>query len=241
MNIFDNPVFNNLLYQPLFNALILLYGYLPGHDFGIAVIILTILIRLLLHPLMAGSIKSQKALAGLQPKIQEIQEKFKSDQKKQAEELMLLYKKEKINPFAGFLSLFIQLPLLIALYRVFWKGLQFQEIPQLYSFIPYPEIFNTTFLGIINLSEANTVLAVIAAVIQFIQMKTLTSSTKNLNKKGKTNQFLEVFQKQTVFFIPFITFFFLLKLPAAIALYWTTTSLFSIGQQKFLNNHDKSS
>ena len=67
-------VFNLILYQPLFNALILLYQYLPGHDFGIAVIVLTILIKIILYPLGAKGVKSQKALSSLQPKIKEIQE-----------------------------------------------------------------------------------------------------------------------------------------------------------------------
>ncbi|MCP6719294.1 MAG: YidC/Oxa1 family membrane protein insertase, partial [Patescibacteria group bacterium] len=75
-------IFNITLYQPLFNGLVLLYDYLPGHDFGIAVIVLTILIRILLYPLMVGSLKSQKALTGLQPKIQEIQNNFKEDRQK---------------------------------------------------------------------------------------------------------------------------------------------------------------
>lgn len=70
-------IFNLILYQPLFNALVLLYTFLPGHDFGIAVILLTIFIRLLIYPLTLGAIKSQKAISELQPKIQEIQKSIK--------------------------------------------------------------------------------------------------------------------------------------------------------------------
>ncbi|PIX88058.1 MAG: hypothetical protein COZ30_01955, partial [Candidatus Nealsonbacteria bacterium CG_4_10_14_3_um_filter_36_16] len=98
MDIFIN-LFKVILYQPLFNALVLLYQYLPGHDFGVAVIVLTILIRLILYPLMVQSIKSQKVLSELQPKIQEIQQKYKGDKEKQAKETMGLYQREKINPF----------------------------------------------------------------------------------------------------------------------------------------------
>ncbi len=116
-------IFHAILYQPLFNALVLLYQYFPGHDFGIAVIILTVLIRILLYPLMFQSIKSQKILAELQPKIQEIQNKYKNDKEKQTKATMELYQKEKINPFGGCLPLLIQLPILIALFQVFSKGL----------------------------------------------------------------------------------------------------------------------
>jgi YidC/Oxa1 family membrane protein insertase len=239
MNFFDNTLFNNFLYKPLFNALILLYQYLPGQDFGIAVIVLTIIIRVLLHPLMLNSLKSQKTLARIQPEIQEIQKKHKHDQQKQAESLMALYQREKINPFSGLVSLFIQLPILIALYRVFWKGFQLQEMPALYSFVPNPGVIEASFLGLINLSQSNTILAGLAAAVQFFQMKALTPKNPNTGKDKQKNYFLAAFQKQTIFFVPLITFFFLLKLPAAIGLYWITTSLFSIFQQNLLNNHAK--
>ena len=91
MNIFIQA-FNTLLYKPLFNALILLYEYLPGRDFGIAIIVLTILVRILLYPLMVRAIKSRKALSELQPKVKEVQEKFKDDQKRQMEEITKLFK-----------------------------------------------------------------------------------------------------------------------------------------------------
>src|SRR3989338_6435168 len=97
--------FNLILYQPLLNALIFLYQYLPGHDFGVAVITLTALIRVVLYFPMMQSLRSQKVLSGLQPKIKEIQEKFKNDKDRQAKETMALYQKEKINPLSGCLPL----------------------------------------------------------------------------------------------------------------------------------------
>ena len=147
-----NPVID-ILYSPFLNVLVLLYQYLPGHDFGIAVIVLTLLIRLILYPLMAQAIKSQKVMSELQPKIQEIQERCKNDREKQARETMELYRKEKINPFSGCLPLLIQMPILIALFRVFWEGLRPEEMTNLYSFVPHPGIINPTFLGIIDLSK----------------------------------------------------------------------------------------
>ena len=93
--------FNLVLYQPLLNALILLYNFLPGNDFGLAVIVLTIIIRLILHPTSVKAIKSQKALSLLQPKLKEIQRKYKNDRAKLARATMELYQKEKISPFSG--------------------------------------------------------------------------------------------------------------------------------------------
>ena len=232
-------IFNKVLFQPLFNALILLYNFLPGNDFGIAVIALTILIRLALYPLMAQSLKSQKVFSQLQPKIKEIQEKFKDNKSKQAEEMVNLYKEAKMNPLSGFLPLLIQLPLLIALYQVFWKGLQPEAMNNLYAFIPNMGQIDPSFLGIINLSQASMFLAVLAGTFQFIQTKTMNPKSK---KKGKTNKMTDMMQKQMLYFFPFFTIVILLRLPAAIALYWIVTSLFSIGQQRSINkNHVESS
>lgn len=225
--------FNVILYQPLFNALVLLYEYLPGHDFGVAVIALTVIIRLLFYPLMVQAIKSQKSLSELQPKIQEIQSKYKNDKEKQARATMELYQKEKINPFGGCLPLLLQLPILLALYRVFWQGLQPEAMDMLYSFVPHPGVIDPTFLGIINLGEASLVLAVLAGITQFFQTKMITPKTSK-SKKGEEKmitQFSGMMQKQMLYFFPIFTVFILWKLPAAIGLYWIITALFSILQQ----------
>ena len=224
--------FNTILYQPLFNALVFLYEYLPGHDFGIAVIALTFIIRLLLYPLMVKSIKSQKILSELQPKIQEIQQKYKEDKEKQTKEMMALYQKEKINPLGGCLPLLMQLPILFALYRVFWKGLQPEAMAMLYSFVPNPGVIDPTFLGIINLNQGNLALAVVAGITQFVQSKMLMPKNKKKEQgKDQRGQFSEMMQKQMLYFFPVFTVLILLRLPSAIAVYWIITALFSIGQQ----------
>lgn len=239
--------FNTLLYQPLFNALILLYNYLPGNDFGLAVIILTFLLRLFLYPVMTQSIKYQQALNEIQPKLKEIQEKYKDNKEQQAKEIMNLYKEKKINPFSVFLPLLIQLPLLIALFQVFKTGLQPESMNSLYSFIAHPGEINYLFLGLISLSEPSLLLAAITSVVQFFQFKKMNPKQKTIHQSGGTKkkdaimQFSNMAQKQMPYFLSAFTFAFLTKLPAALGLYWITTSLFSIGQQHILKNHDKSS
>lgn len=231
MNLLINA-FNILLYKPLFNGLVLLYQYLPGHDFGLSVILLTVLIRLILYPLMAQTIKSQKIFSDLQPKIQEIQQKFKEDKEKQARELMALYQKEKFNPFGGCLPLLIQFPILIAIYQVFWRGLHPEAMANLYSFVPHPREIDPTFLGIINLGQPSLTFAFLAGILQFFQTKMTTPQQKfNESQIGKISISSQTFQKQTLYFFPLLTVFFLWKLPAAISLYWITTTIFSIFQQ----------
>lgn len=230
MNLLINA-FNLLLYQPLFNALVLLYLYLPGHDFGVAVIILTILIRLLFYPLNLQGIRTQKVLQELQPKIKEIQERYKNDRAEQGRAMMELYQKEKINPFSGCLPFLIQLPILIALYQVFQRGLQPEQLTSLYRFVPQLRVIDPTFFGIVNLAQPSFVLAILAGITQFIQTKMVTPKTSKSKSKEKTSQFSGMIQKQLVYFFPIFTVFILLKLPSAIGLYWIVTTIFSIVQQ----------
>jgi len=230
MNFLIN-IFNIVLYQPLFNILILFYQYLPGQDFGIAVIVLTILVRVLFYPLSAKSVRSQRVLQDLQPKMQEIQEKYKDNKQKQTEEIMKLYQEEKINPLSGCLPLLIQLPILIAFYQVISKGLVPGEMVNIYSFIPNPGKIDPTFLGWIDLSQPNIPLAVGAGILQFFQAKMTTPKTVQIEKKDRVDQFSKIFQKQTLYFFPVLTFLILLKLPSAIGFYWSVSILFSIFQQ----------
>ena len=225
-------IFDIALYQPLFNLLILLYNYLPGRDFGIAVIVLTIIIRLILYPSTLKSIRTQKTLQEIQPRIKEIQNKYKDDKEKQVKETLEVYKQSKVNPFGGLLSTIVQVPLLIALYRVFWKGFNSAELVNLYSFIPNPGQINANFLGMINLSQPNIILAIVAGVLQFFQTRGAMAKTKKT--KDKTSDFASAMQKQMVYFFPFLTVIVLLGMPSALGLYWIVGSLFMIAQQYFI-------
>lgn len=222
--------FNILLYRPLLNFLILLYLFLPGKDFGVAIIFLTLIIKTILFPLEKQTIISQKKLVELQPKIQAIKEKYKNNKEEQIKEILELYKKEKISPFSGFLSMLIQFPILIALYQVFWKGFQADQMKNLYFFMPQLNSINFYFLGFLDLSKPNMYLAILTGVFQFIQLKRVSKS----DKSKKSNEIGEIIQKQTIYFFPIFTIFVLLKLPSAIGLYWITITIFSIIQQYFI-------
>lgn len=222
-----------ILYQPLFNALVSLYNYVPGHDFGIAIIFLTIFIRLILFPISIKAVNSQRTLQKLQPKIQELQKKYKDDKEKQAKEILELYKTEKINPFSGLLLAIIQLPILIALYQVFWSGLNPKELVVLYSFVTNPGQINALFLNLIDLSKPNLVFAILAGLTQYFQTKMLLPKS-NVKKQNGELDFSQIMQKQMVYFLPAFTVIILLNLPSALGLYWTVSGFFSIAQQYFL-------
>jgi len=224
-------IFNTILYQPLLNALILLYSYLPGHDFGIAILALTCIIRILLFPSTLKSIKAQRALQAIQPKIKEIQDKYKGSKDQQAKAMMELYKEEKISPLSGCLPMLLQLPILIALFLVFRDlagNLGSIDKSLFYSFVPYSGEINIMFLGRLNLTEPSSILAFLAGISQFFQMKMINPQKSS---SGKKSDFSQVMQKQMLYMFPLFTVLILWKLPSAIGIYWLTTSLFSVGQQ----------
>lgn len=224
-------VFNEALYRPLFNGLIFLYNVIPPHDFGVAIILLTIIIRAVLFPLNQKAIKSQKALGELQPQIKEVQAKFPTDKVKQSQALMELYKKNNINPASGCLPILIQLPILIALYQVFWNGLKPESLNALYSFISRPELIDPMFLGLISLAKANKILAILAGVFTFWQSKMMTNFQA---PAGKSSDFSAIMNKQMVYIMPLFTVFISWNLPAGLTLYWVATTIIGILQQYFV-------
>jgi YidC/Oxa1 family membrane protein insertase len=229
---FLTAIFNTVFYQPLFNALILIYTLIPGKDLGIAVILLTILIRILLYPLNLKSIRSQKAISGLEPKLKEIRRKFKDDQENATKAMLELYKKENINPLSEIFLLFLQLPVLIALYLVFARSVAMENFNNLYSFVPHPGEIRP-FLLMVDLSKPNLLFAGLSGILQFLQAR--FQDVKIKTEKNNFSDFSEVFRKQMLYFFPAFTFFILLKIPSAISLYLIVSTGISILQVLYVH------
>ena len=224
-------MFNEIFYRPLFNALVFLYQNVAFKDLGIAIILLTLIVRGLLYPFFHKSVRSQRIMQMLQPQIKKIQAQHKDDKEKQAAALMEIYRAHQVNPFSGFLLLLVQIPVLIALYRVFLSGLGSGSFASLYSFVSRPAEFNFNFLGLINLHERSMLMVGFSAIAQYFQAwLALPAGTgsKELSAAEKMG-------KQMVFLGPALAFIILIKLPAAISLYWLTSSLFSVLQQVVVN------
>src|SRR5438105_244127 len=145
-------IFVHLIYQPIFNALIFFYN-LVG-DMGVAIIIITLLIRLLLLPLANKSFRSQRRLQALQPELQKLQEKHKEDRETLAKEMMAFYKREGVSPASSCLPVLLQFPIIIALFYVFRNTISgHQQLTLLYPFIHHPHHIDPHFLGLIDLSK----------------------------------------------------------------------------------------
>ncbi|HOU45637.1 MAG TPA: YidC/Oxa1 family membrane protein insertase [Candidatus Pacearchaeota archaeon] len=206
-------IYNFFLYNPITGLMMFFYKN-TGNNLGFAIILLTIAVKLILMPFERKSLKSQKEIAELQPKINEIQKRYKDDKEKQALELMDLYKNANINPFASFSLLILQLPILITLYQAIREAATNPEI-------------NTIFLGIVSLKDPYLPLTLLVAVVQYFQ---ISFSMSKSQKKA---------QGWMALFSPALMFFILLKFPSSISLYIIVSSVFTILEQYFINKAHK--
>lgn len=238
-------LFHSFIYQPVYNILVFFNNTVPGHDFGIAIILTTLLIKTLFIPLSRKQIESQKKMQELQPKLKELQQKYKDDKERQTKEVMAFYKENKANPFAGCLPLIIQLIVLIAIYRVIINISQAGftiNSGDLYTFIANPGEVNHLFLHLVDLTKANYVLAFLSAGAQYFQTKMLFQRQKEgaVDKKPSGEpDFATIMNKQMLYLGPGITFFIGVTFPAALSLYWLFSTVFMIGQQLLLARKGK--
>ncbi len=236
--------FTILFLQPLFNLLIGLNNILPGHEIGWAIVALTILVKLVLYPFSVTQIKQQRAMQELQPKIDEIRERLKGDQEAQGRELMALYSREKVNPAASCLPLLIQLPIFIGLYQALSRGLNAGGFDLLYSFISRPASVDVLFLGILDLTKPNAVLAIGSALVQYWQSRQIMTNTPGALKTppkeamgtagAKDESMTAIMNKQMLYLMPAMTALIGFSLPAGLTLYWFVMSLLSVLQQWYI-------
>jgi len=221
-----------IFYIPIYNLLIF-FAYLTNGSVGWSIILLTVLIRLILLPSSLKAAKATTKMQALQPKMNEIKEKYKDDKQKQTEEMARLYKEEKASPLGACLPLLIQLPILFILYRVFRVGLDTSRYDMLYSFTPRPEVLHPQFFGIDLSKPEHWILPILAGLLQLAL--SLISMPKSVpNASGKVDP-AQAMTKQMTYLFPIMTVFIARSLPAALALYWVITTLFGLGQQWYVN------
>jgi len=209
-------IYHEILYNPIFKILTLFYN-ISGRNIGFAIIILTILIKILLFPLTRKTYRIQKKMAVLQPKMKEIQLKHKGNKEEQARQTMALYKEHGVNPFSGFIPLLIQLPILIALYQVLLKGLAKDSA-----------VFNPLFFGI-NLANPNLWLGILVGITQYFATK-LTFSSKSVENKMPASM---------NYIMPAFMAFIAIKLASGIALYLLATTVLSVVEQLIIKYERK--
>lgn len=234
-------MFNTLFYAPLYNVLVWFIDIIPSHDAGIALVLVTLLVSVLLFSVSKKAIKTQIGLKEIEPEIKKVKETVK-DPAEQARQIMALYRKHKVNPFSMILLILIQFPVLIALYYMFFYGLPVIHTELLYSFVTNPPVVNMNFLGIVDIGEKSITLAILAGVTQFIQAYIMSKRTKDAptgQKKTMQEEFAHSMQMQMKYFLPVIIGLISLTLPSALPLYWSVRNLFSAGQEYVIMREKK--
>jgi YidC/Oxa1 family membrane protein insertase len=204
------------LYSGLFGAVLLhslnfFHGLIPSY--GVAIILVTIALKIIFWPIQAKSIQSMKAMQKFQPLMSKLREKYKDDPQRLNQEMMKLYKEHKINPFSGCLPMVVQLPVLIAFYRVLLNAIALRGAP---------------FLWIKDLAQPDTIFAVAGLDINPLPL-VMTAATfwqQKLTPTGGDPQ-----QQKMMMFMPVMMLFFFYKLAAGLTLYYTLQQLLSILQQ----------
>ena len=236
--------FRAFIMKPLLNALIFIASVLPHHSLGVAIIVLTLIVKILLYIPTQRSLEGQKKMQLLQPKIEEIRRAHKDDPVKVNQETMKLWKEHKINPFQSCLPLLVQFPVLFGLFYVVRDGVHL-ELSQYLIYPVYQHLdwgFNTQFLGLDLMNVYPWFFPPLLVLLQFLQMK-LTfhiadkkkaqEIAKKTTPQADTPQ--EVQQRIMLYVFPLMIGFIAFKMPAAVSLYWGISTLFAIAQQMIVN------
>lgn len=225
-------LYHTFFFDPLYNALIFIFKVFPWADAGIAVIILTILVRLIIFPLSKKATVTQAKMADAGPELEAIKEKYKDNPEEQTRRTLAFYREKRINPFSGILVILIQLPIIIALFQIFRH---FPEVNSafLYTFVSAPSFIDTTFFGV-DVTGKSLVLAILAGISTYAQFQ-ITMRYQSAPKGASFGDNLaRNIQTQAKYLLPVLMFFFAYQISGVIGLYFLITNLFSIGQEIFV-------
>lgn len=230
-------LFHVAIYDPLYNGLTFFVGIIPTHDIGLAIIVLTLVVRIISFPLSSRAIKAQMAMKKIAPEIERVKAKYKDNREEQGKAIFALYRERGVRPFASIGLVLIQFPVLIGLYWVFYAG-GFPDVDSslLYSFVHVPPSVNMEFLGILDMSKRSITLAVLAAITQFIytrlsmgpRQKALESTPVEASLSG---DMAKSFDLQARYVLPAIIGVISYTIPAAAPLYWVTSNVSMILQE----------
>jgi YidC/Oxa1 family membrane protein insertase len=232
-------MFTTLLVNPLYNGFVGLLDVLPFLDAGIVIIIFTSLVSLVLYPTSRKALTTQVKMKQHESELKEIKEKYARNKEEQARRMLAFYREKGINPFAGLVVILIQLPVVIALYYVFFRaGLPAIDAGRLYDFIPVPTSVNMQFLGLVDISQKSVFLAALAGLAQFVQAwysPALALAAQKKRKAGEKPSFEESFASsmrvQMRYVFPIIIFMISYQYTGVIALYLATRSTFTFAQE----------
>jgi YidC/Oxa1 family membrane protein insertase len=194
------------------------------------------LVKLVLFPLSLKAARTQRLMKELEGPIKEVRERYKDDREKQGKELLELYRSKGVNPLSGFVTLLVQLPVILGLYWVFLKGgLPTVNMDLLYSFVPAPQDIHMVFLGLVDMGGKSHTLALLAGITQFLQVHyAMPKPAPRSDKASFQEDFARSLHVQMKYVIPVVITFVAYVASAAVALYWITSNIFAIGQELYV-------
>lgn len=234
-------IWHTFFFDPVYNILVFSIDLIPGGDVGLAIIATTIVVKLVLLPLSVKATKTQVIMRELEPQLKALKETHKDDRETQAREMMALYKEAGLNPFASVLLIFLQIPIIIALYLSVYSGggvpLPEINLDVLYSWVPVPAVATMLFLGVIDIAGRSLPLALLAGVTQFFQATYAMPAPPPREPNAEPN-FKDDFQRtmhtQMRFVLPVVIFFVAYTISAAVALYFVVSNVFGIAQELYV-------
>lgn len=236
-------IWHTFFFDPIYNGLVFFIDAIPGGDVGLAIIAITLVVKFILLPLSIKAAKTQRVLREIEPELKELQEKYKEDKESLARATLELYKKAGINPFSSILLLFIQLPIIFALYLSVFSGggvaLPGINLDLLYSFVPAPEMVDMIFLGMVDIAAKSLPLAILAGLTQFIhaQLSMPKLEPRAGSEPDMKADFARSMNINMRFVLPIVIGFVAYTLSASVALYFTVSNIIAIAQEFLLRKH----
>jgi YidC/Oxa1 family membrane protein insertase len=232
-------MFHTIFYDPIYNLLVTVLTYTPLHDIGAAILIVTLIVKIILLPLNLSALRSQYIMKKIEGEMNALKEEHKASPQEASKKMMELYKREKVNPFASLLVIIIQIPIIFALYRVFAHGLQ-MDPASLYSFLHFPENLHTLAFGLFDVTQKNITIAVLAGVSSYLLARRQTQMMVTKKIEGKDESFQDQFMKsmkiQLLYVLPVIIVFSAAVLPSALGFYWFINNMITYGQDIYMKN-----
>lgn len=237
-------IWHTFFFDPVYNGLVFFIDVVPGGDIGVAIILTTIVVKLILLPLSVKAAKTQVIMRELEPKLKELKETYKDDREAQAREMMTLYRDAGLNPFASIILIFLQIPIIIALYLSVYSGggvsLPDINLDVLYSWVAAPATVSMLFLGLIDIAGRSLPLALLAGITQYFQANLSLPKAEPRDPNAAADfkaDFQRSMQMQMRYVLPVIIFFVAYTISAAIALYFVVSNLVGIAQELYIRKY----
>lgn len=225
--------FHSFIYLPIYNALALFVSWMPAGDVGLAIILITVLVKVILFPLAVRASHTQIAMRALEPQMKELRERYKNNAQELALKTMALYRENKVNPFASFLIILIQLPVIFGLYWVIWADSKsgIFDPTLLYSWVTGPQVSSFVFLDLVPLAEGSVILAVLVGLTQYYLSRLMMPAAPEKTGKAFQDDLATSMHLQMRYVFPILLAIISYVATAAIALYFLTSNIFGIMQE----------